>query len=399
MTQKVSLTIENQTTNNLTNVYLRLRDFDKNNTGILIMETNCTKSGNYTNIVNITTPDHDWNLTNNEANKTVDVVPLPEKNVTNSTPYYHDYVDYNLIVKNTGNETYQEILTVVDSLPEGLEYNNTVRIIGATQVGETLEEGQKITWQITEIPAYTNATIVVRVKVNAMGNLTNNMTLIAPKGANRTVNETITPQAFTDISVNKTANKEEYFLNETVIWTITVHNAGNGTNATNVTLRDILPSEVEFIRADNRSYNSTSGEWKIGFLENGTSVTLVIRSRAAKVADNITNTANVSCNETEWNYTNNVDNATISIIPVPKKTANQTVVSYNEYVDYNLTIINVGDVDYTGNLTVIDNLPVGLAYNNTVDIQNARIVEGENVTNILMLTCQSIKQQTKRNIS
>ena len=369
LTQKVTLTIT-EGADNRTNVILKVRDFDKNDTATIIMQTNCTKSGNYTNIVNVTSPDYDWNLSNNEANKTVDVVPLPEKNVTNSTPYYHDYVDYNLTVINTGNETYGEILTVVDSLPVGLTYNNTVSITGAEVVQNATVSGQNVTWKITNIPAYTNATIVVRVYVDALGNLTNNMTLIAPEGKNRTVNATITPQTFTDVSINKTVEKEEYFVNDTILWTITVHVAGNGTNATNVTVYDVLPDEVEFV-SSNGTYSNESNMWYIGDMENGTDATIVITTRGLKVSENITNTANVICNETEWDYTNNEDNATTSIIPVPHKTANETNPKYNEYVDYNLTVINVGEEDYNDTLTLIDSLPVGLEYNNTVSINGA----------------------------
>ena len=387
VTQKVSLTISNDTANNITNIALFIKDFDKNSTGALYFATNCTKSGDYTNVVNVTTPDFDWDLSNNVANKSVLVDPLPNKTVSNSTPYYHDYVEYNLTIMNTGNSTYDQTLTVVDSLPEGLEYNATVIIIGADQVGETLVEnqGRLVTWNITNIPANTNATIIVRVYVNALGNLTNNMTLIAPSGDNRTVNATITPVTFTDVYVNKSVEKEEYFVGDIVIWTITVTNAYNGSNATNVNLSDILPAEVEFINASIGEYNNETGVLEIGFMENGTSVTFTITSRAKVVANNVTNNATVNCSEDEWDYTNNIDNATIDIIPIPNKTANNTAPKFSEYVDYNLTIINVGGEAYTDILTVIDSLPVGLVYNNTVAVIGAdqvgdEVVDGQVIT-------------------
>ena len=236
LTQKISLTIADDTSNNRTNIMLRVRDFDKNCSANVYFEANCTKSGNYTNIANVTTHDFDWNLSNNEANKTVNVVPLINKTVSNSTPYYHTEVEYNLTVMNTGNETYQEVLTLVDSLPAGLEYIDTVRIIGADQVGETIVDGQKITWKITNIPAYTNATIIVKVLVNSVEEQLNNLTIISPEGQNRTVNTTVTPVLYTDVSVNKTSDKPSYFVDDIVTWTITVSVAGNGSNATNVRL-------------------------------------------------------------------------------------------------------------------------------------------------------------------
>ena len=385
LTQKVSLSINPDSATNRTNIALFIKDFDKNDTGIIDFQTNCTKAGTYNNIVNVTTPDFDWDLSNNEANKTVLVDPLPNKTVSNSTPYYHEYVDYNLTIMNTGNQTYTHNIIVIDSLPEGLEYNETVAIIGATQVGETIVNGQTITWTVTNIPALTNATIIVKVRVNALGNLTNNMTLIAPSGSNRTVNTTITPVPYTDISVEKSVDDDEVFVGDIVVWTITVSVANNGSNATNVTLKDILPSEVEFIRSSLGDYDNNTGILYIGFMENGTSVTFTITSRARVVANDVTNNVTVNCTEDEWDYTNNFDNATIDILPINNKTANNTTPDIHEYVDYNLTIINEGNNVYTDVLTVIDSLPDGLVYNNTVGIYGAdqvgeTIVNGQTIT-------------------
>ena len=385
LTQKVSLSINPDSATNRTNIALFIKDFDKNDTGIIDFQTNCTKAGTYNNIVNVTTPDFDWDLSNNEANKTVLVDPLPNKTVSNSTPYYHEYVDYNLTIMNTGNQTYTHNIIVIDSLPEGLEYNETVAIIGATQVGETIVNGQTITWTVTNIPALTNATIIVKVRVNALGNLTNNMTLIAPSGSNRTVNTTITPVPYTDISVEKSVDDDEVFVGDIVVWTITVSVANNGSNATNVTLKDILPSEVEFISSSLDDYDNNTGILYIGFMENGTSVTFTITSRARVVANDVTNNVTVNCTEDEWDYTNNFDNATIDILPINNKTANNTTPDIHEYVDYNLTIINEGNNVYTDVLTVIDSLPDGLVYNNTVGIYGAdqvgeTIVNGQTIT-------------------
>jgi uncharacterized repeat protein (TIGR01451 family) len=75
-----------------------------------------------------------------------------------------------------------------------------------------------------------------------MGNLTNSLTVIGPNGTNYTANKTIYPLPIVDLSVNKTSDKAIYYVDDIVVWTITVYNAGNGTNATNVTLKDLLPS-------------------------------------------------------------------------------------------------------------------------------------------------------------
>lgn len=58
---------------------------------------------------------------------------------------------------NIGGNRYTDVLTIIDSLPIGLIYNNTVAIIGADPVGEEVVDGQIITWRVTNIPADSNA--------------------------------------------------------------------------------------------------------------------------------------------------------------------------------------------------------------------------------------------------
>ncbi|WP_405323690.1 DUF11 domain-containing protein, partial [Methanobrevibacter sp.] len=209
--------------------------------------------------------------------------------------------------------------------------------------------------------------------------LENNLTIKTPKGTNMTVNRTITVEPIVDVATNKTSDREEYFVDDIAIWTINVSNAANGTNATNVVLKDVFPSEFVFIdyTATKGTYDSKTGEWNIGFMENGTSVTLVIRSYAKIVTNLTTNYVNVTCNEDDWNLSNNVANKSVKVIDIPdvNKTVNDTTPFYNETVVYNLTIINTGDINYTNNISVIDSLPNGLEFIETVSITGAKLIK------------------------
>ena len=156
----------------------------------LTVYSRATTAGTAKHNVTISCNETEWNYTNNKANKTVKVVDLPQpvKTVSNDTPYYHEEINYNLTVVNTGINDYTNVLTVVDSLPEGLEFVEVIKVNGAdivkqTANGKTIDyivDGQKVTWKLTNITAGKNATITVRVKVNALGNLTNNLTIIGP---------------------------------------------------------------------------------------------------------------------------------------------------------------------------------------------------------------------------
>ena len=63
-----------------------------------------TPENNINNTVNVNCTEDDWNYTNNDANKSVSIVPLPYpvKTVNNDTPYYHDVIEYNLTIVNVG---------------------------------------------------------------------------------------------------------------------------------------------------------------------------------------------------------------------------------------------------------------------------------------------------------
>ena len=321
------------------------------------------------NKVNVTCNETEWNYTNNRDNITVEIVAFhkPVKIVSNSTPYYHEYVNYTITVENLGNYTYTSNFTVIDTLPVGLEFIKTLSISGAKNISE-VHKGQNVTWSLTNIPAKSKATIVILVKVNAIGDLTNNLTVIGPRNSTDMVNCTITPMPIVDISVNITSDKDEYFVDDIAVWTITVHNAANGTNATNVTLKDLFPSgNFEFINCtlpDGTVYNETTGVWTIGNLANGTNVTLVINSHAVHSGDDIPHNVSVTCNETDWNMTNNKAGITVDVydLPYPVKSVNNTAPYYNDVIEYNLTIVNDGAIGYTDVLNVTDTLPDGLKF-------------------------------------
>ncbi|WP_410320307.1 hypothetical protein, partial [Methanobrevibacter sp.] len=314
----------------------------------------------------------------------------PVKTVNNDTPYYHDVIEYTLTVVNVGSGNYMDNLTVIDSLPIELEFLGTVDVVGAKVLSES-QNGQVITWVLTNVTKG-SAVITVRVKVNGLGSLTNNLTVVGPKGNETMVDCTINPVPIVDLSVDITSDKDEYFVGDTAVWTITVSNAGNGTNATNVSLKDLLPEEFEFVNCtlpEGTTYNETTGVWTIGEMANGTNVTLTITTRAVIVADNIVNTVNATCSEDEWNYTNNVGDKLVNVLALPliEKTVNTTKPYNKEFVEYYLTVKNVADIDYINRLTVIDSLPAGLIFEETISIEGAdlieEIVEGQKITWII----------------
>jgi large repetitive protein len=104
-----------------------------------------------------------------------------------------------------------------------------------------------------------------------------------------------------DLSVTKAVSAGPYAFGSEVNWTVTVNNAGPDT-ATNVTVGDVLdPAELVFVQvvsSTQGSYSSSTGVWTVGSVPNGTTHTLVIRTRLNKIGS-ITNRAWVRSND-QW---------------------------------------------------------------------------------------------------
>ena len=136
-----------------------------------------------------------------------------------------------------------------------------------------------------------------------------------------------------DVSVTKTSNKDVYFVGENAIFTIRVY--GVGTNATNVRVKDILPKSLKFISASatRGSYDSINNEWYIGFLPHKGSETLTLTVKTTELGT-FDNVVNVTCDEKDWNMSNNVDNKTIHVDLYYTKEASVTNTSAGEYFEY-----------------------------------------------------------------
>ena len=176
-----------------------------------------------------------------------------------------------------------------------------------------------------------------------------------------------------DLSVTKTSNKDVYFVGENAIFTIRVY--GVGTNATNVRVKDILPKSLKFVSASatRGSYDSINNEWYIGFLphEGSETLTLTVKTTELGTFDNV---VNVTCDENDWNLSNNVDNKTIHVDLYYTKEANVTNTSAGEYLEYYIRIYNVGSTLYNETVRVYDVLPEGIRYAGEYKVEGADLI-------------------------
>lgn len=115
-----------------------------------------------------------------------------------------------------------------------------------------------------------------------------------------------------DLVVTKTINNTTPLVGSNVIFTITARNNG-ASNNNNVTVNDLLPSGYTYVSntTSRGTYNSTTGVWTIGNLNNGASATLTITA-TVKSSGIYTNTAtiNTSSGISDPNLSNNVASVT-----------------------------------------------------------------------------------------
>ena len=146
-----------------------------------------------------------------------------------------------------------------------------------------------------------------------------------------------------DLAVDKLVNDSVPKYLDMIEYTIIVVNNGPD-KSFNVTVGDLLPDGVKFIRSDGR-YDPVTGVWFVGDLDANESVTLKIVVQVIKVG-NITNNVNVTGTGHDSNLTNNNDSVSVNVpdcvILDISKVANSTVIVAGENVGYTVTVTNNG---------------------------------------------------------
>src|SRR5262249_41111581 len=129
-----------------------------------------------------------------------------------------------------------------------------------------------------------------------------------PNPGNNSAAATATPQQ-ADLQVTKAVSNPTPNVGDTITYTVTLRNAGPDP-ATNVTIRDVLPSGVTFVSASpsQGSYSSATGLWTVGTVNPGTPQTLTLTATVTNPAASA-NTATVShSDQFDPDPANNTDN-------------------------------------------------------------------------------------------
>jgi uncharacterized repeat protein (TIGR01451 family) len=173
-----------------------------------------------------------------------------------------------------------------------------------------------------------------------------------------------------DLALSKTVALTTVNPGQPVTYTVTVANTGPA-DATGVVVNDPLPLQTAFVSASpsQGSYNSGSGVWNVGNLNNSAVATLSLTVIPPYSAANqtITNTASFSqANQPEINSLNNTAVVTTTVGPAPNLAITKTVSALNlallkpgQTVTYTIVVANSSSAAANG-VQVTDTLPTGV---------------------------------------
>ncbi|MGL2994043.1 PKD domain-containing protein [Flavobacterium sp. TSSA_36] len=301
------------------------------------------------------------------------------KSVNNVAPPVGTTVVFTVTVSNAGPSDATGVI-VKDLLPSGYTF------VSATPSSGSYVNGTGL-WTIGSIFTGSNQSLIISATVNPTGNYTNvaevtqaNETDIDSTPNNNTLSEddqdavTTSRSPLIDLSVNKTVDNSTPAVGNTVIFTVTVANAGPS-SATAIVVTDKLPTGFSFSSATTAagSYNNLTGSWTVGTLTSGASATLTVRAIVLPTG-NYHNIAEVTgANEVDSNSTpgNNDpienDQHDVTVFPVQKadlsvvKTINVPSTDVGNNVVFTIQVANSGPSDATG-VTISDLLPSGYEF-------------------------------------
>ena len=343
---------------------------------------------NVTEVVSSDNPDPNSTPNNNDVfendQDSAGTTPIPasdltlEKSVDNEFPDVSDTITFKLTLTNEGPSDNFGI-TILDEIPSGYTYISD-------DSGGAYNALNGI-WNVGSIPAGNSITLNIAVEVNPSGDYTNTAQVwtsvqVDPDSApgnnidteDDQDEQTTIPRHVTDISVLQTVDDLSPSAGDTIVFTITVNNAGPN-DASGLVIEDLLATGYSFISATASSgaYDEVVGSWNLPNLNGGSSETLEITASVLPNGDYL-NTAELIASDTydpDSTPNNNLpsedDQATA--VPIPDgladlsltKTVDNQTPNVGDVVRFTISVKNDGPTDATG-VMVMDILPLGYTY-------------------------------------
>lgn len=276
---------------------------------------------------------------------------------------------YTLTVTNNGPLSATGV-TVTDVLPAGVTFVSAT----ASQGTATAAAGT-VTGNLGTLAAAASATVTVIVAVasSRTTSISNTATVLAAEfDTNNANNSSTAPTAVNqniDLRITKTDAPDPVASSGTLTYTLTVFNDGPS-DATGVTVTDVLPAGVTFVSATASQGTATNAAGTItgtlGNIANGASATITVAVTVDPgTTGPINNTATVTGTETETDTSDNSSSAATNVtrqvdLAITKVDSPDPVIVGNQ-LTYTMVVTNNGPSSAT-NVTVSDVLPAGVTF-------------------------------------
>ena len=378
-----------------------------------------TSVTNTATISNSDQPDSNPDNNDDSADITVEGMDLAlVKVVDNPTPTQGDTITYTLTLTNNGPGDATGII---------VEENLSLDGVNFTYVSDTVSQGTFTVnnpppsiWNVGALAAGDTATLELSVIVErSSGSVVNTATITDsdqpdsnPDNDDDNANITIDG---VDLAVNKVVDTPNPLTGDTIVYTIQVENAG-ASQATGVTVLDILPAGVAYISDDAAtvtddtgtatSYDPVTGNWSIGVMNPGTLLMLNLTVEVTASDGSIINTATVTANEPDANPDNDEDDARVDLNAADlrlEKTRTIAGAFLGDAVQYEIVLTNDGPGTATS-VAVRDDFPAALTYTGHTASQGTyddttgiwtvgTLANGDSVTLIIDATIDSLGSQ------
>ncbi|MGA2232175.1 MAG: SdrD B-like domain-containing protein, partial [Tepidisphaeraceae bacterium] len=281
------------------------------------------------------------------------------KTVNISNPNVGTNVIYKVTLSNAADYSAASSICLKDLLPAGETFVSANPSTGAYSPTTGY-------WSGISLNAGAMATLTVTATVNAFAPITNTATVMSAAQPDYTVNPTasvtINPQEI-DLNVTKTVNISNPNINTNVTYTVIVSNATGYSAATDVALKDLLPSSETLVSATASlgTYTPSSGAWCVGTLASGSCATLtVVATVTAAAYPSVTNTACITAADQTDIGTALSASATINpqeIDLTVTNTVSNSMPNVGANVTYTVTVSNATGYTQATSVLVNDLLP------------------------------------------
>ena len=295
-----------------------------------------------------------------------------------TSPQVGTEISFEITVFNDGPSDADGVV-VTDLLPSGFDF-----VLYSATAG-IYNDGTGV-WLVGDVSSGGSETLVIDVLVNPTGSYTNVAEVTASDvfDVDSTPNNDVlaeddqdevmvTPVNTIDVSLDKSVSNETPDVNTNITFTIVVTNQGPS-GATNLQVLDLLPSGYTYVSDDAAgAYNDATGNWNIGSLASGASISLNIVANVNTTGDYV-NVAEV-ISHTELDIDSTPNNNLISeddqdqavVVPRPlvdisvTKVADTMTPNIGGQITFTVTVTNDGPSDAT-NIVVTDLLESGYEF-------------------------------------